>query len=99
LITAQAGILDGRNATVSKSNWANKTARAPNVNWKAPARWVTDGNIWSGSSTASGLDLVLAWIGHVYGQPVSQYLGYLYEFDRADNSTDDPFSAIWEAVV
>ena len=98
-ITAQSDILDGRNATVSKIGWASKIPQAPNVNWQAPARWVVDGNIWSGSGTASGIDLVLAWIGHVYGQPVAQYLGFLYEFNRAQNSTDDPFSGIWEAKV
>ncbi|PVH96436.1 hypothetical protein DM02DRAFT_659188 [Periconia macrospinosa] len=48
----RSGIMNGRKATVSKPNWANKVARAPKVNWQTPARWVADGNIWSGWGTA-----------------------------------------------
>ncbi|KAF2866860.1 class I glutamine amidotransferase-like protein [Massariosphaeria phaeospora] len=97
-ITAESGILDGRNATVSKVNWKNKMARArKEVHWQTPARWVTHGNIWTASGSASGIDMVLAWIGHVYGKPVADYLGYEYEFNRAKNATDDPFAEIWQS--
>jgi transcriptional regulator GlxA family with amidase domain len=90
--------LDGRNATVSKVGWAKKMERArKEVHWKTPARWVTHGNVWTASAAASGIDMVLAWIGSVYGVPVADYLGVEYEFTRAEGSTDDRFAAIWEA--
>ena len=67
------------------------------VNWITPARWVTHGNVWTASAAATGIDMVLAWIGHVYGTPVADYLGYEYEFDRAKHSRDDPFAEIWQS--
>lgn len=67
------------------------------VNWQTPARWVTHDNIWTASGSASGIDMVLAWIGHVYGKPIADYLGYEYEFNRAKNSTDDLFAEIWQS--
>ncbi|KAH7396912.1 DJ-1/PfpI family protein [Phaeosphaeria sp. MPI-PUGE-AT-0046c] len=94
-IVAAAGILDGRKATTSKANFDRLTQREPNVHWQRPARWVEDGNIWSASGGGSSSDLALAWIGHMYGDPVAQYLGDLIELNRAHNSTDDPFSEIW----
>lgn len=97
-ITAESGILDGRNATVSKVNWWNKMTRArKEVNWQTPARWVTHDNIWTASAATSGIDMVLAWIGHVYGKAIADYIGYEYEFNRAKNSTDDPFAEIWQS--
>jgi len=94
-IAARAGILDGRKATTSKANWNRLIQQGPNVNWQRVARWVEDGNVWTGSGAAAGIDLTLAWVGHVYGHPVSQYLGNLIEFNRAHNSTDDVFAEIW----
>lgn len=96
-IIASTGILDGRKATTSKANFNRLITTHPTVKWQAPARWVVDGNIWTGSGGHSSPDIAIAWIGHVYGTPVADYLGNLVEYTRARKSTDDPFSAYWAA--
>jgi transcriptional regulator GlxA family with amidase domain len=56
-----------------------------------------DSNIWTGSGSAAGIDMALAWVGQVYGHSVAQHLSNLLEFNRAQNSTDDPFAELWKA--
>lgn len=54
-VLAQAGVLDGRAATTNKKAWKTITAMGKDVNWRSPARWVVDGNIW----TSSGVSIQL----------------------------------------
>lgn len=94
-ILARAGILDGRKATTNKRSWDWATSNGPNVNWVHTARWVADGNIWTSSGISAGIDLTYAWLGHVYGEDVADYVAISDEYKRWTNSTDDPFAAIW----
>jgi transcriptional regulator GlxA family with amidase domain len=41
------------------------------VKWVAQARWVTDGNIWTTSGVAAGIDGLLAWIEAVYSKEMA----------------------------
>jgi transcriptional regulator GlxA family with amidase domain len=95
-ITARAGVLDGRKATTNKRSWAWATTTGPKVEWVRTARWVHDGNIWTSSGVAAGIDATYAWLGHVYGEDVASYMAASSEYKRTTNSTDDPFAAIWE---
>lgn len=60
-------ILDGRNATSNKAAWAWATSQRPNVNWIPKARWTVDGNIWTSSGVAAGIDATYAFVEVIYG--------------------------------
>jgi putative intracellular protease/amidase len=62
-LLARAGVLDGKRATTNKKAWAWATSQGPKVDWVPVARWVTDGNVWTTSGVAAGMDGVYAFIG------------------------------------
>jgi transcriptional regulator GlxA family with amidase domain len=62
-LLARAGVLDGKNATTNKQAWAWATSQGPKVHWVPVARWVVDGNIWTTSGVAAGMDGVYAFVG------------------------------------
>ncbi|KAH3914226.1 hypothetical protein HBH56_100510 [Parastagonospora nodorum] len=103
-ILAKAGVLDGRSATTNKKAWGTITAMGPKVNWKSPARWIVDGNIWSSSGVTAGLDLIFAFIEEVYGKELAENIAGTVEYERSRGMCDDPFGAIhgvkptWECV-
>ncbi|KAF2465864.1 DJ-1/PfpI family protein, partial [Lindgomyces ingoldianus] len=94
-ILARAGILNNRRATTNKRSWTWATSTGPNVSWVPTARWVEDGNIWSSSGISAGIDLTYAWVGHVYGEKVADFVAMSSEYKRWRNSTEDPFAQIW----
>ncbi|EEB95292.1 hypothetical protein MPER_05757 [Moniliophthora perniciosa FA553] len=87
-LAARAGILDGKRATSNKSAWA----AGPNVKWVSHARWVVDGNIWTSSGVAAGIDVTLAFIEEVYGAKVADDVARVMEYERHTDSTRDPFA-------
>ncbi|KAF1977920.1 class I glutamine amidotransferase-like protein [Bimuria novae-zelandiae CBS 107.79] len=95
-IAARTGILDGRRATTNKKSWAWATSTGPRVQWQRTAQWVVDGNVWSSSGVAAGMDAVFAWVGSVYGEDVAGYVGDYIEYRRARDAGDDPFAGVWE---
>jgi putative intracellular protease/amidase len=62
-LLARAGVLDGKKATTNKAVWKWATSQGPRVDWVPVARWVVDGNIWTTSGVAAGLDGAFAFIG------------------------------------
>ncbi|KAF5338031.1 hypothetical protein D9758_014264 [Tetrapyrgos nigripes] len=70
-LAARAGILDGRRATSNKRSWSQTKVISPNVKWVSHARWVVDGNIWTSSGVAAGIDATLAFIEEVFGKKKS----------------------------
>ena len=95
-ILARAGIADGRRMTTNKRSWSWVASTGPNVTWVPTARWVQDGNIWSTSGIASGIDGSYAWVSHVYGDPVSDYMSKSLEYERQTDEHHDPFGKIWD---
>ena len=93
---ALAGILDGRRATTNKYmvNWIAK--QYPKVQWVDRARWVRDGNIWTGSGLAAGVDVMYAWSDSVFGKDVTDFLLARVEQPRWDSADNDPYADIWE---
>ncbi|POR33544.1 Uncharacterized protein TPAR_06234 [Tolypocladium paradoxum] len=91
-IAARAGVLDGKRATTNKAAWNTITPMGPNVKWTSPARWVVDGNIWTSSGIASGLDLIFAFIEAVYGEKLSHDIQGITEHQRTTDPCDDPFA-------
>ncbi|OLN91931.1 Isonitrile hydratase 3 [Colletotrichum chlorophyti] len=90
---AKAGVLDGKRATTNKAAWGTITPMGPKVDWVAPARYVVDGNIWTSSGVASGLDLTFAFVKQVYGEPLANRIANIME--HAPYAADwDPFTDI-----
>ncbi|OAK96715.1 DJ-1/PfpI family protein [Phaeosphaeriaceae sp. SRC1lsM3a] len=103
-VLAQAGVLDGKAATTNKKAWKEITPMGKEVDWKSPARWVVDGNIWTSSGVTAGLDLIFAFIDEVYGADMAKNLQSTVEYVRSNGQCDDPFAAIhgveptWECI-
>jgi transcriptional regulator GlxA family with amidase domain len=94
-ILARAGILDGRRATTNKHAWAWATSTGPDVNWVPTARWVVDGNVWTTSGVAAGLDGVFAFVSYAWGEDIAGPLADSIEYERHTNSSWDPFAKIF----
>jgi transcriptional regulator GlxA family with amidase domain len=92
---AAAGVLDGRKATSNKFSWSFATSNEA-VNWIPKARWVVDGNIWSSSGVAAGMDMTYAFISSVFSPDVANQLANVMEYEPHTNPEWDPFSEIWK---
>ena len=93
-LIAATGILDGRKATSNKFSWSFATSNK-SVNWVPKARWVVDGNIWSSSGVAAGMDMTYAFISHTVSPDVAKRLANVMEYEPHTDPEWDPFSAIW----
>ena len=94
-LTARAGVLDNRNATSNKRSWAGREGLGNNTNWIAHARWVEDGNVWTSSGVAAGMDATFAWMEKVYGNETATEIANGMEYLRVLNSTYDPFADLY----
>lgn len=94
-LAARAGILDGKRATTNKRAWAEIIRWGPDVNWIAHARWVKDGNIWTSSGVSAGIDVSLAWVEAVYGSETASWIANGMEYERHQDSTNDPFAKLY----
>ncbi|KAF7373019.1 Class I glutamine amidotransferase-like protein [Mycena sanguinolenta] len=86
-----AGVLDGRNATTNKAEWAKTIALGPRTNWIPHARWVIGGDVWAASGVSPGTDGVLAFIEEQYGADAATRV----EWVRITDSSDDPFAGLY----
>ncbi|EJD55503.1 class I glutamine amidotransferase-like protein [Auricularia subglabra TFB-10046 SS5] len=98
-LLARAGVLDGRKATGNKASWEFVKSTGPNVDWVPKARWVVDGNIWTTSGVAAGIDGIFAWIGHVYGEELATTIADRIEYERHTDPSWDPFSDIFNTTA
>jgi transcriptional regulator GlxA family with amidase domain len=100
-LVAQTGLLDGRKATSNKRSWSWVVTQGLKVDWVPKARWVVDdpGNgvvpVWSSSGIAAGMDAIFAWVKNIYGQKVADDLANSIEYERHEDSSWDPYAAIW----
>ncbi|KAL0565381.1 hypothetical protein V5O48_016641 [Marasmius crinis-equi] len=94
-LAAKAGVLDGKKATSNKASWAGTKVWGPNVHWVPHARWVVDGNIWTSSGVAAGIDVTLAFIREVYGEEVGKDVGRVMEYDPHTDASWDPFAEVY----
>lgn len=91
---AAAGLLDGRKATSNKCAWSF-ALKHKGVNWIPKARWVVDGNIWSSSGVAAGMDMTYAFISTIFSPDIAKQLADTMEYEPHTNPDWDPFSEIW----
>jgi transcriptional regulator GlxA family with amidase domain len=94
IILAASGLLDGRKATSNKFAWSITTNHKA-VHWIPKARWVVDGNIWSSSGVAAGLDMTYAFISTVFSSDIAKKLANTMEYEPHTDPDWDPFSEIW----
>ncbi|HTC69739.1 MAG TPA: DJ-1/PfpI family protein [Acidothermaceae bacterium] len=92
-LLAAAGLLDGFRATSNKRAFEWARSQSENVEWVAEARWVEDGNRWTSSGVAAGMDMALALIAHLCGEEVATTLADRVEYDWHREPAWDPFAA------
>ncbi|KDQ31674.1 hypothetical protein PLEOSDRAFT_1035376 [Pleurotus ostreatus PC15] len=93
-LAANAGVLDGRNATTNKKAWAGRPVNN-SVNWITHARWVVDDNIWTSSGVSAGIDATLAFVEEIYGEELATDVANSMEYERHTNATWDPFAELY----
>ncbi|KAK0651153.1 class I glutamine amidotransferase-like protein [Cercophora newfieldiana] len=91
---ARAGVLEGLRATATKGSWAHVTRHGKNVTWVPSARWVHDGKVWTSSGVSAGMDMMVAFLRHVYGDPVVNTSVNNVEYAPHVDPSWDPFSVV-----
>jgi len=92
-LVAKAGVLDGRTATTNKRAFKEIAPSGPKTYWRAHARWVVDGNVYTSAGVTAGIDATLQFIADVWGEPTAERLASGIEHIRHLTPDDDPFSA------
>jgi transcriptional regulator GlxA family with amidase domain len=92
-VIAATGILDGRKATSNKYVWSLPMQHRT-VNWISKARWIVDGNIWSSSGVAAGMDMTYAFISTTVSPEIAKHLSNAMEYAPRKDPEWDPFSTI-----
>lgn len=98
-LLAAAGILDARSATTSKTlfdPWpitklTSAGGSGHNVAWTT-GRWVRDGNVWTASGAASGLDAAHALFAEIYGEALAGRAAEVLEYQPRAVPSEDPFA-------
>ena len=98
-VAARAGVLDGKRATTNKLSWNSTVSLRTEVNWVPKARWIVDGNTWSSSGISAGIDLTLAFVEHIHGNEVANTVANQMEYEWHNDSSWDPFSAIFNVPL
>jgi putative intracellular protease/amidase len=91
-LLAEAGVLDGRNATSNKVFFQLAVDHGPKVHWVKKARWVDDGNRVTSSGVSAGTDMSLAVIERLWGQDTADTIANLTEYVRNRDPSNDPFA-------
>ncbi|KAG8682537.1 hypothetical protein FRC11_014739, partial [Ceratobasidium sp. 423] len=97
-IVANAGVLEGKNATTNKAAFMRiKNETSTNINWIPKARWVVDGNTWTSSGVSAGTDMAHAFMEYLVGGNFTRVARNIVEW-RAAEQGDDPFAHEWGLV-
>jgi transcriptional regulator GlxA family with amidase domain len=92
-VLARAGLLDGYRATSNKRalSWARQ--QGDRVEWVAKARWVEDRDRWTSSGVAAGMDMALALVSRLCGEPHAARVAEEIELEWHGDPGSDPFAA------
>ena len=71
LLLAEAGVLDGREATTHWSDVPELRARYPQVRVLPDAIYTRDGEVWTSAGITAGMDLALAMVAADHGQDLA----------------------------
>ena len=64
----------------------------PDVNWKAKARWVDDGDRITSSGVSAGIDMSLYLIARLFGEERATQIANMTEYEWHRDPDWDPFS-------
>ena len=92
VMLACAGLLKGHRATSNKRLFSWAAGHGDDVEWVPAARWVEDRNRWTSSGYAAGMDMALAIIARLHGEPLAQQIAHDIELEWQSDSTRDPFA-------
>jgi transcriptional regulator GlxA family with amidase domain len=98
-VLARAGLLDGQRATSNKRAFDWVVSQGPLVEWVPKARWVVDGDRWTSSGVAAGMDMALAVVAHLFGENLADRVADGIEYDWHRDPAWDPFAAKHGLVV
>lgn len=90
-----AGLLDGFRATSNKKAFAWASGQGTDVQWVAKARWVEDGNRWTSSGVAAGMDMTAALMASLFGRAVADEATTYVELEVHEDPSWDPFAEIY----
>ncbi len=93
-LLARAGVLDGRRATSNKRAFEWVRSTGPGVEWVPEARWVEDGNVLTSSGVAAGMDMALALVARLLGEPAARAVAQGVEYEWHDDPSWDPFARL-----
>lgn len=93
-LLARTGLLDGRRATSNKMVFDWAVQQGPDVEWVPEARWVEAGNVFTASGVAAGIDMALAVIARLLGEPIATKVAQGTEYDWHRDSRWDPFAKL-----
>ena len=71
LLLAEAGVLDGRQATTHWSDLHELRTRYPKVHVEPDAIYTRDGEVWTSAGITAGMDLALAMVAADHGQALA----------------------------
>src|SRR3712207_6180790 len=86
-VLADAGLLDGRRATVNWANISRWEGRYPGVEWLRGLRYVEDGNVMTAAGVTSGVSATLRVIRGYVGEEAAADLAW--EIDYPDQRIGD----------
>lgn len=92
VLLARTGLLDARRATSNKRAWQWVCAQRSQVKWVKSARWVSDGNFYTSSGIAAGIDMSLGFIRDQHGAQCAQRISQQLEYVANDDPSNDPFA-------
>jgi putative intracellular protease/amidase len=90
-LLAKGGLLDGRRATSNKQFFDLARSQSAKVDWVTEARFVEDGPFATSSGVSAGIDMALAVIARLWGQPRAQLIADATEYEWQTDPTRDPF--------
>ncbi len=91
-LLAAAGLLEGKRATSNKLAFDWATSFGNEVTWVKAARWVEDGDRWSSSGVAAGMDMAVALISSILGKEAGRFAARKIEYRPQTDGTVDPFA-------
>ncbi|GAB2976981.1 DJ-1/PfpI family protein [Nocardioides montaniterrae] len=93
-VLAAAGLLDGHRATSNKAVFDLVLPLGTSIEWVPQARWVEDGDRWTSSGVAAGMDMAAALIDRLAGDGTGRRIADLIELELHTDPDWDPFAAI-----
>ncbi len=91
-LLAAAGLLEGKRATSNKLAFEWATSFGNEVTWVKEARWVEDGDRWSSSGVAAGMDMAVALISSILDKEAGRFAARKIEYWPQTDCTVDPFA-------